>query len=161
MVLYSLGRSPCCCLSLQWQPPSVKCFVSTFSCHHWLSSFPDTLDLITQMSSTFIKGKGKGEESERAVSTLLMLSCIWMCMSPYLHTHLEECGLVCGNIPIPFRWLSWTLSSRCSWRGELISQLSLCLWQIRAGATHQTLRIHLSEGLFCRRQWNHWLLQGF
>lgn len=80
MVLYSLGRSPCSCLSLQWQPTSVKCFVSTFSCHHCLSSFPDKLDLITQMSSTFIKGKGRGKESEE--------SCIHTPhVVPYMNVH--------------------------------------------------------------------------
>ena len=61
----------------------------------WLSSFPDTLALVTQMSSTFTEGKGGGKRVERRamftssyqLSTLLMLPLRYMnaheCISAY------------------------------------------------------------------------------
>lgn len=64
MVLYSLGRSPCSRLSLQWQPAAVERYVSSLLSPR-LFPFPDMPALFTQMSSTEGKRgvKESGEES--------------------------------------------------------------------------------------------------
>lgn len=81
MVLYSLGRSPCSCLSLQWQPTAAKSDVSTVSC--LLGSLPLLIRWPSSIRCLLIvlKGKGEGKRMERRavftssyqVSTLLVL----------------------------------------------------------------------------------------
>lgn len=91
MVLYSLGRSPCSCLSLQWQPTAAKGGVSIVSC------LPGSLPLLIRWLSSLrcllllLRGKGEGKRVKRRavftslyqVSTLLRYMNAYECVSAY------------------------------------------------------------------------------
>lgn len=105
MVLYSLGMSPCSCLSLWLQLAAVKCYVSTVSCLP--VSLPPWYALIIQMSSAFTEEKGGGKESKE-LCLLLHTRCPqssccprYSDISAYLHLHLKP-GATCENLSIAF-----------------------------------------------------------
>lgn len=88
MVLYSLGRSPCSRLSLQWQPAAVERHVSSLL-SPWLFPFPDMPALFTQMSST----EGKGGVKESGEMCLLFFVC--GVHTPQVAPAVKECVWVC------------------------------------------------------------------
>lgn len=88
MVLCSLGRSPCSCLSLAVAANSCKTLCERNLLSSWLSSFPKMLALITQMSSTFTEGKEGGKEAREE-------SCVYFFVpgvhSPRIAPAIYEC----------------------------------------------------------------------
>lgn len=150
MVLCSLGRSPCSCLSLAVAANSCKTLCERNLLSSWLSSFPKMLALITQMSSTFTEGKEGGKEAREescvyffvpGVHSPRIAPAIYECVWVHICTGTWRAGWY-GRTPL---YLSIALDTA---GGEKKKNLSaLCLWQIPAGGPHRT-HLNLYSGCF-------------